>query len=138
MAFQHKFHGNTNSLVFVHWFERFSRDMSSSLIFVNTSKTASHINPIVHISDLLKPLMHAYDEEEGKLWILNPPLLLTYLIFVVNDTTHIMWIIMYHHYHNVINMFVLSQFTLSSESNYTCVNFCKSTCRCVCTWSHAV
>ena len=75
MAFQHKFHGNTDSLIYVHWFDKFSRDMSSNLIFVHTSETASHINPIVHISDLSKPLIHAYDNEgEGKLWILNAPL----------------------------------------------------------------
>ena len=75
MAFQHKFCGNTNSLVYVQWFEKFSRDLSSSLIFVYTSETASQLNPIVHISDLSKPLIHGYDdEEEGKLWILNAPL----------------------------------------------------------------
>lgn len=75
MAFQHKFCGITNSLVYVQWFEKFSRDMSSSLIFINTSETTPHMNPIVHISDLSKPLIHAYDnEEEGKLWILNAPL----------------------------------------------------------------
>ena len=52
-----------------------SRDMSSSLIFVNTSETTSHMNPIVHISDLSKPIIHAYDnQEEAKLWILNAPL----------------------------------------------------------------
>lgn len=71
--FLHKFRGKTYSFVHVCWFKKFSRDPSSNLIIVNTSEIASH-NPIAHVSDLSKPLIHAFDEEEeDKVWILNAP-----------------------------------------------------------------
>ena len=70
--FQHKFNGSTNSLVYVHWFDNFHKDIPSNLIYVNTNDSAeASLNPIAHITDLSKPLIHAYDGEEGKVWILN-------------------------------------------------------------------
>ena len=69
-AFVHKFHGCTNSLVYVQWYKQFHKDTISNLIFVNTSEAAS-VNPIANINDISVPLVHSYDTEEEKLWILN-------------------------------------------------------------------
>lgn len=71
--FKHKFNSQIHSLACVNWFYKFQKDPSSKLIVVDTSKLSSH-NPITTISMLSKPLIHAYDEEESKLWILNAPL----------------------------------------------------------------
>ena len=70
-TYQHTFDGQVNSLLYVCWYGRFERDKESNLIVVHESH--SFLNPFISVKNVSVPLVHAFDHEEHKVFILNCP-----------------------------------------------------------------
>lgn len=77
LIFEHCFQHKTNTLVLVKWFGHYEVDTESKLIKIDPRIQSLSPNSIVSPSSLSKPLVHAYDSEDGELWILNCDLKLT-------------------------------------------------------------
>lgn len=79
-----------------HWTKWYTYSMNAS------------INPIAHITDISKPLLHAYDGEEGKLWILNAPFSCD-LSYDSHSSKHfVYYAILYHFQAQKFNKFMFS------------------------------
>lgn len=77
LIFEHCFQRKTNTLILVKWFGHYEVDTESKLIKIDPCIQSLSPNSVVSPSSLSKPLVHAYDSEDGLLWILNCDLKLT-------------------------------------------------------------
>ena len=61
-----------NALVKVCFFDGFTRDEESGLVFVDLNSSSSMLSPVVSLDEVSRPLIHAVDDlDSSKLWILD-------------------------------------------------------------------
>ena len=70
MIFEHTFNKKEYVLAYVKWFQG-SVDRDSGLYVIDLTSSALNFQPIVTLNHLSRPLIHAIDYQEKKLWILN-------------------------------------------------------------------